>query len=258
MIAAALAPAGADAVLVGEFNARVKDFAPRSGSYTVVAGARIYDTTGRPAPELAEASVSFPAGARLRSRFLRSRYYCDPALLQRRPVPKLCPRARFAAGRIVLDARPEVVESLSANLYLYLGKPQDRSEIASVVALVVPNELTPAYAFQVLRGRLVSAGPGRFGYRLLLPTKIEPLLPTVTLTLAEVRLTITGLRVRGREGSVFWTTAPRCPRGRKVWFGARYRFTGPVPTINRRRSISCTRLLRNPSGTGRGQIPGSG
>ena len=82
-------------------------------------------------------------------------------------------------------------------------------------------------------------------------------LPTVTLTLAEMHLNIRGLHetVKGRK--IFWTTAPRCPRGRRVWFGARYRFDGAVPTIVRRRSISCTRLLRNPSGTGRGEIPGT-
>jgi len=254
---AALVPAVADAQLIGEFQARVKGFQPRSGSYTVVAGARIFDTTGLPAPALSEASVSFPAGAHLRKRFLRRHYYCDPALLERHPDPKLCPRARFATGRIVLDARPEVVESLSANIRLYLGKPAAPGDIASVVALVVPNEQSPAYAYQVLQGRLVKAHAGPFGYRLVLPARIKPLLPTVTLTLAEMHLNIRGLHetVKGRK--IFWTTAPRCPRGRRVWFGARYRFEGAVPTIVRRRSISCTRLLRNPSGTGRGEIPGT-
>ncbi len=252
-----LLPSSASARLVGEFNARVKGFHPGSGSYTVVAGARIFDTTGLPAPALAEASVSFPAGARLRKRFLRSHYYCDPALLQREPDPRLCPRARFATGKIVLDARPDVVDSLSANIRLYLGKAQRPGDIASVVALVVPNEQSPAYAFQVLEGRLLPAAGRRFGYRLVLPTKIKPLLPTVTLTLAEIRLDIRGLRARVHGRPVFWSTAPRCPRGRKVSFGARYRFEGAVPTIVRRRSISCTRLLRNPSGTGRGDIPGT-
>ena len=32
---------------------------------------------------------------------------------------------------------------------------------------------------------------------------------------------------------------------------------GAVETIVRRRSISCARLLRNPSGTGRGDVPGT-
>jgi len=257
MVLAALSPAVAHAKLVGEFNARVTGFAPRSGAYTVVAGAHIYDTTGLPAPALAEAAVSFPAGARLRKRFLRSHYYCDPALLERKPDPRLCPRARFATGQIVLDARPQVVETLSANIRLYLGKPVRPGDIASVVALVVPNQLSPAYAFQVLQGRLVPAGRGRFGYQLVLPTHIKPLLPTVTLTLAEIHLNIQGLRARVNGRTVFWSTEPDCPRGRHVWFGARYRFDGAIPTIVRRRSISCTRLLRNPSGTGRGDIPGT-
>jgi hypothetical protein len=250
-LAAAL-PGLAGARLVGDFQARVKDFHPSSGAYTVVADARIFDTTGGPAPALSRASVSFPAGARLREKFLQKHYFCDPGTLQRHPDPKLCPRARFATGRIVLDARPEVVESLSASIYLYLGKPAGRGEVASVVALVAPNERTPVYAFQVLRGRLVAGAGKRFGYRLELPAKIEPLLATVTLTLAEIHLTIPGLASHG----VFWTTAPRCPRGGHVWFGASYRFEGAA-AIRRRRGISCSRLRRNPSGGGHGTIPGA-
>jgi hypothetical protein len=125
-----------------------------------------------------------------------------------------------------------------------------------VIGLVVPNEQTPVYAFQVLRGRLVRVAGGRFGYRLELPARIEPLLPTVTLTLAEIRLDIRGLQAGTRRGKVFWTTAPQCPPGRRVWFGARYRFAAAVAPISRRRGISCSRLLRNPSTHGRAPIPG--
>ena len=72
----------------------------------------------------------------------------------------------------MLDARPHILEPFSADVHLFLGQGREGA-LASVVALVIPNELTPAYAYQVLEGRLYNrsaAGP-RFGYRLELPTK---------------------------------------------------------------------------------------
>jgi hypothetical protein len=245
----------AHARLVGEFDARVKDLDRVSGAYTVVADAHIYDTAGLPVPALTQAAVRFPRGARLRRQFLRGSFLCDPKLLERRPDPAVCANARFATGRIVLDARPQVVESLPANVHLFLGRPAGPDEIASAIALIVPNEHTPVYAYQVLRGRLLADRGGRFGYRLELPTRIEPLLSTVTLTLAEIHLTVRGLQRAGRAGRrVFWTTAPRCPRGGAVSFGARYAFEGARP-ISRKRKVDCARLLRRPSVKRQGEIP---
>ena len=248
----------AEAELVGEFNARLKNVKRSYGAYTVVADARVYDTTGAPPPPLAGATVHFPRGAALRRQFLTPRFLCDAAPLEVRPDPGLCRRGHFAAGRIVLDARPHILEPFSADVHLFLGPGRDGA-VASVVTLVIPNELTPAYAFQVLEGRLYnspSAGR-RFGYRLELPTRVKPLIPGLTLHLAEVHLRIEGLELRRRgRRPLFWTKVPKCPRTRRVSFGADYAFEGAEP-ISRRRRVSCRRFVRKPTVQREGRIPGA-
>ena len=246
----------AQAELVGEFNARVKEVKRSYGAYTVVLDARVYDTTGAPTPQLAAASVHFPRGAGLRRQFLAQRFLCDPAPLELRPDPLLCRPGHFAQGRIVLDARPHILEPFSADVHLFLGQGRDGA-LATVVALVIPNELTPAYAYQVLEGRLYnssSAGP-RFGYRLELPTHVKPLIPGLVLRLAELHLTIDGLEMRRRgRRPLFWTKVPECPRSRKVSFGADYAFEG-AQSISRRRRVSCRRFIAQADGAARGGDP---
>ena len=87
----------AQAELVGEFNARLKDVKRSYGAYTVVADARVYDTTGVPPPPLAGATVHFPRGAALRRAFLADRFLCDPAPLEVHPDPGLCRGGEFAS-----------------------------------------------------------------------------------------------------------------------------------------------------------------
>jgi hypothetical protein len=248
----------AQAELVGEFNARLKEVRRSYGAYTVVMDARVYDTTGAPTPQLAAASVHFPRGAGLRRQFLAQRFLCDPAPLELRPDPLLCRPGHFAQGRIVLDARPHILEPFSADVHLFLAQGRDGA-LANVVALVIPNELTPAYAYQVLEGRLYnssSAGP-RFGYRLELPTNVKPLIPGLVLRLAELHLTIDGLEMRRRgRRPLFWTKVPECPSSRKVSFGADYAFEG-AQSISRRRSVSCRRFIRRPTVQREGAIPGA-
>ena len=222
----------AQAELVGEFNARLKEVKRSYGAYTVVADARVYDTTGVPPPPLASAVVHFPRGAALRRAFLAQRFLCDPAPLEVNPDPGLCRSGEFASGRIVLDARPHILEPFSADVHLFLGRGHEGA-VASVVTLVIPNELTPAYAYQVLEGRLYnrSVAGRRFGYRLELPTRVKPLIPGLTLHLAEIHLTIRGLELRrrgrarrpsrspagGRGGPRRRCRArPRAPRGRRA------------------------------------------
>src|SRR5688500_14540170 len=111
--------APAPAKLVGEFDARLTDVKRSYGAYTVVADARVYETSGQPPPPLAHATVHFPRGAGLRREFLRERFYCDPArLLRYPPNPARCRAAHFAAGTIVLDARPHIPDPFSADLHL--------------------------------------------------------------------------------------------------------------------------------------------
>jgi hypothetical protein len=252
-------PVGARAELVGEFNARLTDVKRSYGAYTVVADARAYETSGAPPPILTHATVHFPRGAALRSAFLRDEFYCDRVRLERYPPdPARCRSSHFASGTIVLDARPHIDTPFSSDIHLFLARPAPGA-LASVIVLVIPNERTPAYAYQVLEGRLVSesATSRRFGYRLELPTYVKPLIPGLYLHLAEIHLRIRGLRIerRGRP-PLFWTKVPPCPRSRKVSFGADYSFEGN-DTIHKRRRVDCRRFVKRPSVHREGQIPGA-
>jgi len=249
----------ASAALVGEFDAAIRNVRPWGG-YTVVASARVYDTTGVPAPRLASATVHFPAGASVRSRFLKGRYFCDGSKLLANPDPALCRRAQFASGSVLLDARPAIEEPVPASIWLFLAPGGERGSRAGIVILVRANERSPAWNFDVLHGYLIREpkSAARFGYRLELPTTLQPLLPQVTLSLIEMQLRIRGLeqqrRVAGRTKRTFWLRVPDCPRGRKVAFGADYAFLGGK-TITKRRKVSCSRFLRLPSAHRKGEIP---
>ena len=274
VVLAALTPvSSASAKLVGEFDAAIRNVRPWGG-YTVVASGRVYDTTGAPAPRLASAIVHFPRGASLRDRFLTDRYRCDGSRLLANPDPALCRNAEFASGTLLLDARPAIEDPVPASIWLFLsagGKPGSR---AGIVILVRANRRSPAWNFDVLHGYLVRepASASRFGYRLELPTTLQPLLPQVTLSLIELKLRIGGL-VQTRQVSVcvrrsqgrcvmrrrrtrrtFWLRVPDCPRGRKVSFGADYAFLGES-TITKRRSVGCSRFLDLPSAHRKGEIP---
>jgi hypothetical protein len=252
-------PAGAQAELIGEFNARLTDVKRSYGAYTVVADARAYDTTGAPPPILNQATVHFPRGASLRSAFLRDEFYCDRVRLMRYPPdPVRCRSSYFARGTILLDARPDIDTPFSADIHLFLAKGS-AGALASVAVLVLPNDFTPVYTYQLLEGRLVdeSGTSNRFGYRLELPTYVEPLIPGLKLRLAEMHLKIRGLRLERRGmRPLFWTKVPACPRSRKVAFGADYAFEGAA-LIKKRRRVDCRRFVRRPSVHREGQVPGA-
>jgi hypothetical protein len=266
---------GARAELVGEFDAAVRNVRPW-GAYTVVASARVYDTTGAPAPRLASATVHFPRGASLRKRFLTGRYFCDGARLQVNPDPALCRNAQFASGSVLLDARPGIQEPVPASIWLFLAPGGARGSTAGIVILVRANERSPAWNYDVLHGFLIpeARSAAGFGYRLELPTTLQPLLPQVTLSLIEMRLQIPGIEqrelvrvcVRRAQGRctarrrktrrTFWLKVPTCPRGRQVAFGADYAFLGGK-TITKRRKVSCSRFLDVPSTHKKGTVPTS-
>jgi hypothetical protein len=269
----AASPAAASAKLVGEFDASIRNVRPWGG-YTVDASARVYDTTGAPAPRLASATVRFPKGASLRDSFLSDRYFCDGSRLLANPDPVLCRNAEFASGSVLLDARPAIEEPVPASIWLFLAKGGERNAKAGIVVLVRANQRSPAWNFDVLHGYLVREPPSaeRFGYRLELPTTLQPLLPQVTLSLIEMRLRIDGLvrkrrvhvcvsRAHGRctkrmtrTRRTFWLRVPDCPRGRKVSFGADYSFLGGS-LITKQRNVGCSRFLNLPSAHRKGVIP---
>jgi hypothetical protein len=210
----------------------------------------------------------------VRDRFLRSRYFCDGAKLQANPDPALCRGAEFASGEVLLDARPAIEEPVPASIWLFLARGGERGSKAGIVILVRANERSPAWNYDVLRGYLVreSRSAPRFGYRLELPTTLQPLLPQVTLSLIEMKLRIRGIehdrrvrvctrRLRGRclahrkkVRRTFWLRVPDCPRGRKVAFGADYAFLGGR-TITKHRNVGCSRFLDLPSAHKKGTIP---
>ena len=257
-VAAMFPVPSARADLVGQFDAAIRNIRTWGG-YTVVASTRVYETSGGPAPQLASAVVHFPRGASLRHNFLTKRFFCDPATLQKDPDPALCKNAQFASGTLLLDARPAFTDPIPADVNLFLAKAGGNGASATVVALVKSNQKSPAYNYDVLEGFLYKEPTNRrFGYRLELPTLLRPLLPYVTLSLAEMKLKITGLTLerRKRPRKLFWLKTPDCPRGRKVTFGADYAFKGAKP-ISRRRSVSCARFLDLPTAHRKGSIPGA-
>ncbi len=268
-------PGSARAELVGEFDARLKDVRTW-GAYTAVLDTRVYETDGSPPPELASAQIHFPRGAALRRAFLASRFFCDPVRLELTRNSALCEPAHFGGGRILLDGRPSISDPVNVDVELYLARASEPGAVAAVVMLVRANQRSHAYDFQVHQGHLFRER-GRFGHRLVLPTNIRPVLPHVRLRLAELSLTVRGLRLdrrvrrctrrtngtRGRclkrryvVRKVFWTRTPYCRRGQKVSFGADYAFEGRQ-TIRRRRRLDCTRFLNTPSAHRKGTIPGA-
>jgi hypothetical protein len=277
LVGLVVAPA-AGARLVGQFDAGLRNV-KAYGAYTIVASGRVYETSGKPAPQLVSASIHFPRGAALRRQFLAPRFFCDASKLERDPDPALCKRAHFAAGTMLLDARPVIPDPFSVDVNLFLARGKERGATAAVVVLVKSNQKTPVYDYQVQRGYLfreTSAGK-RFGYRLELPTHLQPLLPTVTLSLAEFQIRMPGLTLRKRvhrcvrrssrraarclerraaSKRIFWIRPPRCPRTAKVSFGADYAFEG-ASQISKRRRVSCRRFLRQRTLHRRGRIPGA-
>lgn len=277
-VAGLIAAPTAGARLVGQFDAGLRNV-KADGTYTIVASGRVYETSGAPAPQLVSAAIHFPRGAALRRQFLVPRFFCDGAKLARNPDPALCRRAHFAAGTLLLDARPVIADPFSVDVNLFLAEGNERGATAAVVVLVKSNLRTPVYDYQVLRGYLFreAAAGGRFGYRLELPTTLAPLLPTVRLSLAEFQIRMRGLTLRKRvqrcvrrspapgarclerraaSRRVFWIKPPRCPRTAKVSFGADYAFEG-ASQISKRRRVSCRRFLKQRTLHRRGRIPGA-
>jgi hypothetical protein len=264
------APAGAE--LVGEFNARLKGI-KTWGAYTAVFESRVYETDGSPPPDLGQAEIRFPRGAAIRKQFLRPRFFCDAAKLEATNDPAVCAAAHFGSGHMLLDARPWIEVDVTADIELFLARPETPGAAATALALVRSNQRSPAYDFQVLRGSLVPDS-GRYGYRLELPTNLKPRIGGTKLRLAELSLTIGGLHTvrhvrrcvartssgrcrahRTQARKLFWTRVPSCPRARRVAFAATYAFVGEAP-IDKRRRINCRRFVRHPAVERRGRIPG--
>src|ERR671931_2031222 len=66
----------AQAAVVQQFSFQLKDVKP-DGRFTVVFTSRTFDDTGGIPPVLRENYLRLPAGAKIPSAFLKSRYFCD-------------------------------------------------------------------------------------------------------------------------------------------------------------------------------------
>ena len=99
---------------------------------------------------------------------------------------------------------------------------------------------------------------GRFGYRLELPTCVQPLIPGLNLaSRGDASQDPRAAAGAAPGGPLFWTKVPNCPRSRKVAFGADYAFEGAAADKKRRR-VDCRRFVRRPSVHREGQVPGAG
>ena len=123
LMLAGLSAAPAQAELVGEFNARLKNIKLDYGGYTAVFDSRVYDTTGAPPPMLQSAQIQFPRGASIRPEFLRGGFFCDTAKLEQSSDPASCASSRFASGDILLDARPSITTAIPSSIFLFLAPP---------------------------------------------------------------------------------------------------------------------------------------
>jgi hypothetical protein len=254
----------ARAALVQEFDASIAGV--RSyGAYTLVLSSRTYDTEGALAPLLERIVLRYPAGVRIRSSFLRGRFFCDIPRLMESPNrrPELCRGSRIGKGRTVIDLRPLFEEALPATVYAFLGKATRARAVASIVVLAIPDRNAPvARKYPVTRDirpvMVANLFPSRrqhkrFGYRLELPL-------SDAFSLTELRLAFRGLtRTRsvrsclGETGPVcanprrslrrtFWVTPPACPPSGRLSLEAKYTFLGGL-TAERTARLGCSRLL---------------
>jgi hypothetical protein len=258
--------ATAQAEVVQEFNYQLKDVKPYGG-FTVVFGLRSYDTTGAPPPPLTTAVLRLPAGAKIRREFLNNkRFMCDVRKLNETKDPKTCRNAEIGRGRVLVDARPVVSETIPAKIYLFLAPGAVRGAVASIAILGIPDDSAP-----IVRDNLfiretkvvVQANffddpspDGLFGYKLVLPT--GPI-RGVNISIAEVNVTVSGLTLTKRQRKcakrshgrcakrklvtkkLFWVAVPKCPRSGKFTFQAVFGYAA-LPTTARTIELSCPRF----------------
>ncbi|MEX0993597.1 MAG: hypothetical protein WDZ37_06340 [Solirubrobacterales bacterium] len=247
----AMAPT-APAQTVGEFGVALKDFKPSYGGYTAVLDARVYDSAGAAPSQLATAQIRLPRGAKIREHYVYGKFICNTVVLEVYMNPNTCRDSQFATGTMVLDARPGLAEPISTNIYLFLGAVNiDEVGQGAIARVAVFVAGTSAFRSQVLYGTLFrDSGP--YSYRLVLPAVVTPLTAGLRLSLAELHLTVTGLKVTkpatGRHSArkVFWTSLPRCDKNGEISFGVDFRFSGAA-TIPAQRAVKCSKFLRRRS-----------
>ena len=249
--------APAQAELVGEFNARLKDVKRSYGAYTVVAGRPRLRHVRRPDAAAGRGQrCTSRAGRRCAPRSCAQRFYCDPAPLERTARPAALPRRplRRRAESCSTRGRTSWSRSRPTSTCSSAGprrgarlRGRARDPERAHAGIRVPG--AGGTPLQQLRGRPAVRLPARAAdQRQAADPGARP---------APGRDPPHDRRPGAappRARPLFWTKVPDCPRSRKVSFGADYAFEG-AQSISRRRRVSCRRFIRRPRCSARGADP---
>jgi hypothetical protein len=276
-----LPPAPAGAEPVQDFNVQIKD-TRSDGRYSIVLTGNSYDTTGLRPPLVTDNAFRFPGGIRVRREFRSKAYQCDVDAVRdalrlpdgkrtytqrlrnlagtlRRTRSKLtpalagkvktCVRAQVGYGNSVADARPVFAEPTPANFFVYLAKPAVRSAEFTLTALVVLDEkgwlwkqapLLRTFRLALNLNAFWRPGAGGpFGYRLVFPSGGTA---GIRASVAEMKLTLTGLTRTKDNRPLFWLTRPTCSKSRGIRFESQFTYEGGT---RQKKSIAvpCPRFL---------------
>jgi hypothetical protein len=265
---------------VQDFNVQLKDI-QRDGRYSIVLTGNSYDTTGLRPPIVTDNALRFARGIRIRREFLTKAYQCDVdavrealrmpdgkrtytqrlrdlagslrrtrAKLRRALVKKVetCVRSQVGFGNSVADARPTFKEPTPANFFVYLSKPAAKKAEFTLTALVVLDEkgwlwkqapLLRTFRLAMNLNAFWPGTSGPFGYRLEMPGGGTA---GIRASVAELKLTLTGLTRRENGKRLFWLTRPACPRSRNVRFQSAFTYEGGLKQT-KSIEIPCPRFI---------------
>lgn len=218
---------------VQEFNVQLKDIS-KEGRYTISVTTREYDLSGAQADPVANAQFRFPSGVTIRKEFLKGRFFCDLEKLKFSKNPDKCRNAQIGTGTAVADVRPIFPDPINANLTLFLGKGGP-GQVATLIILGEPisSDQIVRSAKQVLVAPIVNdpTPDGRYGYRMDLDAAIETPIPNLTISIPEVRTTVTGLTLKKKGKKIFWTTPPKCTPSSQVFFQTTFNYKSSPPAV---------------------------
>ena len=241
-----------------------------------------YDTTGLRPPIVTDNVFRFPGGIRIRPEFLTKAYQCDvdavrdalrmpdgkrtytqrlrdlagtlrrtgsklaPAIVKK---VKTCVRAQVGYGNSVADARPVFADPTPANFFVYLSKPAAKNAEFTLTALVVLDEkgwlwkqapLLRTFRLAMDLNAFWRPGAGGpFGYQLAFPGGGTA---GIRASVAEMKLTLTGLTQTKKNKRLFWLSRPACSRSRNVRFESDFTYEGGLKQA-KSIEIPCPRFI---------------
>jgi hypothetical protein len=266
---------------VQDFNVQLKDI-KADGRYSIVLTGNSYDTTGLRPPIVTDNALRFARGIRVRPEFLTKAHQCDVDAVRdalrlpdgkrtytqrlrnlagtlrrtRSKLPraladkvKTCVRSQVGFGNSVADVRPTFAEPTPANFFVYLSKPAAKKAEFTLTALVVLDEngwlwkqapLLRTFRLAMnLNGFWQPGAGGPFGYRLVMPGGGTA---GIRASVAELKMTLTGLTQTKNGKRIFWLTRPTCPRSRNVRFQSAFTYEGGLKQT-KSIEIPCPRFI---------------